>query len=440
MVNYIRLEVYVCSMADDNSKKRGKESPANPSKDPLFGLDSDTGIVGSTIFANRDLLVVGTVPDQDRIVGRDDEIEKVANQVKFLVHGEQPNHVFVTGETGTGKSLVTRHVAQRAVKSAKSLGTNAAYVYVESKSHNTETRVARRIAQELNDEADADMNIPRFGLGSTEYFKYAYDILNDYYNGVLIILDEIDKLDNGIDVLHELSRAREAGHTDAYIGIIAISNQIEYGKRLNARVESSMRTSEFVFEPYDSGQLAVILEHRNDAFHEGVLEDGVIEKAAEMSADEHGDARKAVDILRIAGDLAEDNNDEAVTVDHLTNAKRKAEVDRVEEAIEVTTKQAKLLLYSLAKLNITLEKPYRTSEIYDRYELAAADVGSTVVGDERAYQILKKMSLLGVTESTRVGGGPNQGVYLEHELLRDPDVVLSAVLRTDERLRELEGV
>lgn len=201
-----------------------------------------------------------------------------------------------------------------------------------------------------------------------------------------------------------------------------------------------MRTSEFVFEPYDADQLELILEYRRDAFSEGVLEDGVIPLTAEFSADEHGDARKAVDILRLAGDLAEKQGAATVGVEHIERAKEKAEVDRVKETIEVTTPQAKLVLYALAKLNISHESAYKTSQIYDRYELVARDVQSNVVSDERVYQILKKMSLIGVTESTRIGGGPNQGVYLEHELLRDPEVVLSAVLRSDERLRELEGV
>ncbi len=419
---------------------QGKESPEDPATDPLFGLDTQDGQFASSIFSNRDLLVVGTVPDEDRIVGRDQEIEAVANEIKHVVHGRQPNHVIVLGETGTGKSLVTRHVSRRAVRSAQSLNIDASSVYVECKSHNTETRVARKVAMDLEDDSGIDLDIPRFGLGSTEYFSYAYEIMDDHYDGVLIILDEIDKLENSEDVLHELSRAREAGHTDAYVGIIAISNQIEYGKKLNARVESSMRTSEFVFEPYDADQLELILEYRRDAFSEDVLKDGVIPLTAEFSADEHGDARKAVDILRLAGDLAEKQGATTVGVEHIERAKEKAEVDRVKETIEVTTPQAKLVLYALAKLNISHESAYKTSQIYDRYELVARDVQSNVVSDERVYQILKKMSLIGVTESTRIGGGPNQGVYLEHELLRDPEVVLSAVLRSDERLRELEGV
>ncbi|WP_101296125.1 Cdc6/Cdc18 family protein [Halegenticoccus soli] len=426
--------------ADGDSRDLPRDSLHDPSKDPLFGLDKEEGPLGSPIFANRDLLVVGTVPEEDRIVGRDPEIEAVANEIRHVVHGEQPNHVIILGETGTGKSLVTQHVSRRAVQSARALQVDAGSVYVECKSHNTETRVARKIAMDLESDANAGIDIPRFGLGSTEYFSYAYEILNDHYDGVIIILDEVDKLDNSVDILHELSRAREAGHTDAYIGIIAISNQVEYGKKLNARVESSMRTSEFVFEPYDARQLELILEHRRDAFRDEVLQDGVIPLTAEISADEHGDARKAVDILRLAGDLAERQDETHVKIDHIEQAKEKAEVDQVKETIEVTTPQAKLILYALAKLNLHREQPYRTSEIYDRYELVARDVRSNVVSDERVYQILKKMSLIGVTESTRVGGGPNQGVYLEHELLRDPDIVLSAVLRSDDRLKELEGV
>jgi len=51
--------------------------------DPLFES-------GHRIFANKDLLKIGHVPEADRIVGRDEEISKLAKRLNGAVHGYSP--------------------------------------------------------------------------------------------------------------------------------------------------------------------------------------------------------------------------------------------------------------------------------------------------------------------------------------------------------------
>ncbi|MFC6769698.1 Cdc6/Cdc18 family protein [Natrinema soli] len=416
-----------------------QQEPNDPANDPLFVREGDEHGSSTKIWADRDLLSIGTVPGPDRIVGRDEEIRSVAGEIRHLVHESQPNHVVIYGETGTGKSLVSRHVSDRLVDTATARNVPAASVYVECKKNNTETRVARTIARALSDASDSGIEIPRVGLGSAEYYDYAYDIIDEYYDGLIVILDEIDMVDNAEGLLHELSRAREAGHTDAYIGIIAISNDIDFGQKLNARVQSSMRTTDFVFEPYQSDQIEQILEYRRDAFQEDVLQDGVITETADRSADEHGDARKAVDVLRIAGDIADDTNADVVRTDHVDKAVKRAEVNRVKETIESTSPQSKLVLYTLGRLTDSNNRRFRTSGIYAQYETTCGDVGADPLSYDRVSQILSTLSLMGISESYQVGGGHKQGVYLEHQLIKDKDVVMKAVVESDERLSELHN-
>jgi len=419
--------------------ERVQQDPNDPANDPLFVREGDEDGSSSQIWADRDLLSIGTVPGPDRIVGRDTEIKSVAGEIRHLVHESQPNHVVIYGETGTGKSLVSRHVSQRLVDTATARNVPAASVYVECKKNNTETRVARTIARTLSNKSDSDIEIPRIGLGAAEYYDYAYDIIEDHYEGIIVILDEIDMVDNAEGLLHELSRAREAGHTDAYIGIIAISNDIDFGQKLNARVQSSMRTTDFVFEPYQSDQIEQILEYRRDAFQNGVLHNSVIPETADRSADEHGDARKAVDVLRIAGDIADDNEAGAVKPEHVDKAVRRAEVNRVKETIKSTSPQSKLVLYTFGRLTGSDDRRFRTSDIYSHYETTCGDVDADVLSYDRVGQILSTLALLGISESQQVGGGHKQGVYLEHQLIKDTDVVMKAVVESDERLLKLHN-
>lgn len=413
--------------------------PDDPGEDPLFGLDDDNP--GSDIFNRRDLLVVGTVPESDRIVGREDEIQNVAHQLKYLTQGEKPNHVTIYGEPGTGKSLVSRHVGQRAVESAEAHNVSAGLSYIECNAANTPTKVARAICRDLNPD-DSPISVPRRGIGSDEYFDYLWEILDDYYDGVIVILDEIDRLDDENQLLHELSRAQEKNSTTAHIGVIAITNNIEYGEYLTTEVKSSMNAEDFVFTPYNDAELEAILDRRRDAFHDGVLKDDVIPEVAEICATENGDARAAVDLLRNAGEIAENRGDAHVTIDHIRDAEPKAQSDRVIRLIEGTPDNGKVILYTLAKLSRGQDENamFSTKEIHNRYELAAKDIGADVASERTVLDRLLDYDYLGVTHSTKDHAGRFRGgTRRMHSLRKNPEIVLDAVLRKDARLRKLES-
>ena len=407
----------------------------DPSEDPLFKLDDDDPD-RTEVFARKELLKVGHVPESARIVGRDDEIEAVAAELRPIVRSDPPNNVMIYGKTGTGKSLVARHVTERAQRAAKSNGVSVGTIYVDCAQHNTQTRVARTITRSLNTE-QTGLDIPRAGIGSGEYYEYLWEILDTAYESVIIILDEVDRLE-GDDILMQLSRARESGKADCHLGVIAVSNKIEYRDQLNERVKSSLREEEFVFQPYDANQLREIMEHRRDAFYDGVLSEDVIPLTAALAAQEHGDARKAIEILRHAGELAERENVDIITEDHVRDAQEWAEIDRFEEFLRGSTTQVKFILYSLALL--TEENPstdgFSTSRIYERYKETANKVDAKTLSEHRVYELLKEQAFLGVVESTRTGGGRGEGSYLEHRLVQDTGIILKSVLR-DSRLEDL---
>lgn len=408
----------------------------DPSADPLFDFDEDD-TDQADIFARKELLKVGHVPESRRIVGRDSEIEDVASEIRPVVRGDPPNNILIYGKTGTGKSLVARHITERARRAAESNGVSVGAVYVDCAQHDTQTRVARTVTRSLNHSEETEFEIPRAGIGSSEYYDYLWDILDRLYESVIIILDEVDRLDDD-NILMQLSRARESGKADCHLGIIAISNKIEYRDQLNERVKSSLREEEFVFQPYDANQLQEIMDHRRDAFFDDVLSDGVIPLTAALAAQEHGDARKAIEILRHAGELAERENIEEVTEEHVRDAQEWAEVDRFEELLRGSTTQVKFILYSLAMLmeeNPT-EDGFTTNRVYDRYQTATDNAGVKTLSEHRVYELLKEQAFLGVIESTRTGGGRGEGSYLENRLVQDTDVVLKSVLR-DDRLENL---
>ena len=187
--------------------------------DPLFES-------GHRIFANKDLLKIGHVPEADRIVGRDEEISKLAKRLNGAVHGYSPENVMIYGKTGTGKSLVSKHVCQRAQNAAQD-GVEIGTAYIDCAEDNTETQAISSLAAKLNDESSTGITVPHTGLSTSKYYKLLWKTLDAQFDSVIIILDEIDLM-NDDSVLMKLSRAEEAGKIDCSVGVIAISNKIQY--------------------------------------------------------------------------------------------------------------------------------------------------------------------------------------------------------------------
>jgi len=391
------------------------------------------------IFVDKELLEINHLPEEGRIVGRDEEISQLANAVNPGIFGQSPSNVLIYGKTGTGKSLCAKYVSRRLVQTADEEAVNAAHAYVDCAQDGTETQAVQTIASNVNTD-ETDIYIPDKGISTATYYKRLWKILDAEYDVVLIILDEIDKLEDD-DILMQLSRAGEAGKLESCkIGVIGVSNKIKYKDRMDERVKSSLCEREFVFPPYNASQLNDIMVARSDAFRDGVLEDGVISRAAALAAREHGDARKAIDILRYAGEIAQSTEAETVREEFVTQARERAETDRFRELIRGSTPHSRYALQALTMLSINAQEDetvpnnqgYRTTRIYDLYEQICRQEGSDPLSLRRVRDLLKEHAFLDIVEQSRHSGGSAEGSYTEHTLLEDPDVVKDVLADTIE--------
>lgn len=390
--------------------------------DELFqDVDEDSA---ATIFANRELLNIDHVPAEDRIVGRDTHIGDLANEIGPAVTGSPPNSVILYGKTGSGKSLVANHVMDRAQTEASRREIRLATVTVDCAQAKGEADTIQTIASGINPPG-SDVKVPARGISTNEYYNRLWVILDREYDAALITLDEVDRLSDD-NVLMLLSRASEAGKVDVPIGIIAISNKINFREQMTERVKSSLGHNEYIFDPYDGKQLCQILEHRKDAFKDGVLHSGVIPKTAALAAQRHGDARKAIRLLRHAGDYAKNNEFDEVTEAHLDQAQERAEGERLKELIAGLPPHSKYVLYALANLSansVSDHDWFRTTVVYDMYTTVCDLGGADALSTDSIRGLLSELAFLEVTESNQEHGGMGKGTYKEHRLLWDPSVV-----------------
>jgi len=407
------------------------ETPGTQSgiDDPLFA-DATTK---SSLIVQPELLEVGHVPDQNRIIGRDVEIEKVAGKIEPVIRDEPPASFILYGKTGTGKSLVSQSVAARAQRAAAQNGVKVGVVYVDCSQHSTETQATSAIGRGLNDPDESGFSIPRVGISRSHYYDYLWETLNTLYDAAIIILDEVDQLVTNEDseggVLMQLTRAKEMGKIQTNIGVIAISNKINYRKSLNERVKSSLGDDELVFSPYDGKQLQAIMEARKDAFQDGVLHSSVIPKTAALAAREHGDARRAIRILRNAGHIATEEGAEKVLEQHVDRAQKRAEADRLRELLAGLPPHSRYILLGLANLDATddTREEFRTTEVYDAYTTVCETESTDPLGSDRVRDLLRELSFLEITESDKTGGGRGRGSYTLHTLMNSPEAVFTMV-------------
>ena len=381
------------------------------------------------IFANKDLLRVQHLPDKDRIIGRDEELTQLANAIKDATHGRTPNNVLIYGKTGTGKSLCTKYITNDLTESAKQNDVKVGVAYVDCFQDSTETQAVRSVADALNLPDETNISVPMSGLSTSNYYRKLWDILDAQYDVGLVILDEIDKLDND-NILMQLSRAAESGKlTESTLGIIGISNKIRYKENLNERVRSSLSERDLVFAPYDANQLRDILRSRSDAFQDGVLDDEVIPKIAALAAREHGDARKAIDILRYAGESAYERGSEIVSEEHVDEAHEREERNRLSELISKLPTHSKHLLHALAlqaQQHDDDEPEIPTEDVYSLYELMCEQDGSEPLKNRRVRDLLSELEFLSVIRQQHKGRGRGRGAHTVNQLVDDPELVIKA--------------
>jgi len=161
-----------------------------------------------------------------------------------------------------------------------------------------------------------------------------------------------------------------------------------------------------VFPPYNAIQLQEILKNRStEAFNEDTIESGVIEKCSAYAAREHGDARRALELLRVAGELAERNNCTKIKIQHIDEAENKIERDRILDLVKTQPQQHQATLYALCKTCANKENHVFTGEVYEFYQKVCKQIGLGILTQRRISDILAEFDMLGIINAEIISKG-----------------------------------
>ncbi len=353
----------------------------------------------------EDKFVLQSAYKPENIPHREKQIEQIASIMAPVLRGERISNLFIYGQTGTGKTLSARYVKNEIIKRAKIQNVSLKIEYVNcklKKISDTEYRILAELINQLGGK------VPATGLPTDQVYNKFIDIIETNKQQLILIFDEIDQAVKKISdsFLYNLTRLNSE-LANAQISLVGISNDLKFLDSLDPRVRSSLGEEEVIFYPYNALQLRDILESRAEiAFKKGVLEEGVIAKCAAFAAREHGDARRSLDLLRIAGELAERDGNKKVALKYVDLANEKIDRDKMFDIVGNAPKQFQLVLLSIINLKESDDKgKFFTGDVYNLYHELCEKTKTEVLTQRRVGDLIAEMDMLGLIKANVISKG-----------------------------------
>jgi len=357
------------------------------------------------LFVDREAMRPTYMPEI--LPHRDKEINTLASILVPALKNETPSNVFIYGKTGTGKTAVTKFIGKELLKKGEETGRRVNFIYINCEIVDTQYRLLQNIANHFIDEWAE--RIPFTGWPTDEVFSKLKQMIEKRGGVTVIILDEVDKL-KGDEALYNLSRIN-SDLNNARVSIVGISNDLKFTEFLDPRVKSSLGEENLIFPPYDAGELQDILKQRVDiALKQDVVDEDVVPLCSALAAQEHGDARRALDLLRMSAELAERGKALKITKKHVKLAQSKIEIDRIIEVVRTLPTQSKLIL-----LAVLLQEEHNkktgsagaitTGEVYELYKGLCKKTRTDSLTQRRIADLISELDMLGVITARVISKG-----------------------------------
>ncbi len=375
-------------------------SAGNPSSAGEY-LDSLLQAKSELFRTTKEVLRDSYVPS--RLPHREQQVRQVAEILAPALKGDLPSNLLIYGKIGTGKTAVVAQVRQEILRRTE-LAEHISFVSINCGNIDTPYSLLQTIGNTFaKNEAD------RVPTGwSLDRVQAGMRRLMDSKGGIiLLILDEIDRLvaRSGDGVLYTLSQLNTELET-ARVVLVGISNDLKFTNQLDARVRSRLNEEKILFPPYDALQLQDILRERaREAFRDGVVDPGVVERCAAYAALENGDARRALALLRLSAEMADRDHAKRITPDHVVKAKNRLEQDIIIECVRTLPPHCKVLLYAILQSYERRRNGVLTGEVYEGYKRLAERLGLQPLHARSISNYVSELESLGLIRATIVSRG-----------------------------------
>ena len=366
------------------------------------------------VFVKKSALDTSNQPE--KIVSRVNEVEKIVRYISDYEQQQTVPLVSIYGRSGTGKSTLVRYVCNYFPE--------IKLCFVNLRKAKTVFGTINLILNELDQPSLASAQGMNLGM---EKIREAILTITTLEKKKLFVLalDEFDvifydKRGNPSDFVYKLVEMQAELKSKGCLAMIfTVSNNVLSDYDLDDRIRSRIGNSEIFFKPYTKEETLKILQQRSEEAFGKKIDEKVLEECAKISFLEHGDARRAVDLLRVSAEIAAKEKKDLL-VKHVKDASKQIQKDRVEEVISSLSHHSKLICLVLASKTFGLDKmQHSTMSIFEKYK---EYVQSEPVSYRRFSELLKDLENTGlIISDTRSNG--QKGYRSEFQLVVDPRIV-----------------
>ena len=366
------------------------------------------------VFVKKSALDTSNQPE--KIVSRVNEVEKIVRYISDYEQQQTVPLVSIYGRSGTGKSTLVRYVCNYFPE--------IKLCFVNLRKAKTVFGTINLILNELDQPSLASAQGMNLGMEKIRESILTITTLEKKKLFVLA-LDEFDvifydKRGNPSDFVYKLVEMQAELKSKGCLAMIfTVSNNVLSDYDLDDRIRSRIGNSEIFFKPYTKEETLKILQQRSEEAFGKKIDKKVLEECAKISFLEHGDARRAVDLLRVSAEIAAKEKKDLL-VKHVKDASKQIQKDRVEEVISSLSHHSKLICLVLASKTFGLDKmQHSTMSIFEKYK---EYVQSEPVSYRRFSELLKDLENTGlIISDTRSNG--QKGYRSEFQLVVDPRIV-----------------
>lgn len=386
-----------------------------------------------SVFKKKDVLTDRYDPED--IKERDEQLDDMISAYRpMLQNGDGAMNILIYGSTGVGKTVALKEF----LESIQAYSNDPDHLDVEIVWENVKGRSNHKASVAITNEILEDENPAKTGHHQDlVYNKLIEAIDRRDASHVVFALDEIDSLGTDDDLLYKLSRmdSHDFLDVDTKISVIGISNSFKYMEELSSRVRGVLNPTEILFPEYNANELTNILKPRAEkALNDGVITDAEVKHAAALTARERGSARRGLDILAEAGSLADSEDADSITSDHLERACEEVEHNLIKQDIRSISTQSQIIIQSMMMLEQKgVDRP-RIKRLYSLYKTLAERADVPVRSRRTVKRKLQDLNLKDFVNISTINNGSDGGRYNIYELNLDVGMineVISSIDRLD---------
>jgi archaeal cell division control protein 6 len=336
---------------------------------------------------------------------RNDQLKSLAQNFRGVLDSQMSsNCVIITGSVGVGKTSIAKKFGQWISLRAAESKVNVRYIHVNCRRARTPFMVLLHIIKELNE------NIANRGFAADEFLDMIIEIIEAQRMNLILVLDEVEFViqKGGIDLLYALSRTADDRSTNKHqIGLILIAKNTQFLSFLDESTSSSLTAPVIKVDPYSKNELFAILKDRVDeCFLPNSITTDSIELIADIAANKGGDARHALEILHIAGKIADMKESKIVIPEYVRIAKENIDPTVLRDTLcELNLHKLLLLLGVVRTLKHTKLAYIHTGLAKEAYGIACEEYDVEPRKHTQVWEYIQDLEFLGIinTDKSSIG-------------------------------------